>query len=121
MALADPLSLKIGASTSSLPRVSTGDFKSIYQSESGLVRFRAETTGNTKRKRQVARVDLSKITANPFESTKNEEVGMSAYLVFDRPLVGFSNTEALEVYTGLQEMLEASTNKILKQILASES
>jgi hypothetical protein len=121
MAFADPQKVKIGAKESTLPRVSSGNFTSLYQSEDGLVKLSAATTSNGKRKRQVFRLDQNKITTDPFDTTQNVELGASVYLVADRPLAGFTNTEMLEMVTALTELGAASTNTVYKKFLASES
>lgn len=120
MAFADPQSIKIGEATTSLPRVSTGDRKSQYDSEDGTVSLKISTEKN-RRNRQVYRIDSSKITDDPYDTTQNIDVSMSAYLVTDRPLAGFSNSEALDVVKGLLEALGASSNAAVKKLLASES
>ena len=102
MALADPQSIKINGVTTSLPRVSTGDFKSIYESADGLIKLSLSTVSG-KRKRQVVRVDVSKIAADPLIATNNVEYSMSTYVVFDRPMVGYTNAEAKQVYDGLMK------------------
>jgi len=120
MALADPQSIKISGTTTSLPRVSTGNFESLYESADGLIKLSLATT-NGRRKRQVVRVDVSKITADPFISTQNVEVSMSSYLVFDRPSAGFTNADAKAVYDGFIEALQASSSVIITKLLGSES
>ena len=120
MALADPQSIKISGTTTSLPRVSTGDFESEYLSADGLIKLSLSTVSN-KRKRQVVRVDFSKITADPFIPTQNVEVSMSAYVVFDRPQVGYTNAEAKAVYDGFIEALQASSSLIITKLLGAES
>ncbi len=120
MAFADPQSIKISGTTTSLPRVSVGDFKSVYESADGLIKVLASTQ-NGRRLRQTFRVDVSKITSDPFIPAQNVEVSMSTYLVFDRPLVGFSNTEAKAVYDGFIEALQASSSVLVTKLLGSES
>lgn len=120
MALTDPQSVKISGVTTSLPRVSTGDFKSVYESADGLINVSASTQ-NGKRKRQTFRIDVSKLTADPFIPTQNVEVSMSTYVVFDRPAAGFSNADALAIWDGFVEAIQASERKIIKQLLGSES
>lgn len=120
MALADPQSIKISGVTSSLPRVSVGDFEATYESADGLINLKLSTVEN-RRKRQVVRVDVSKITTDPFIPAQNVEVSMSTYLVFDRPLVGFTNTEAKAVYDGFIEALQASSSVMVTKLLGSES
>lgn len=120
MAQADPQSIKISGTTTSLPRVSTGDYKSKYQSADALIDLLFSTqTG--KRKRQVARVDLSKITADPFVPSNNIEVGTSVSLVIDRPLAGFTNTEEAALVAGFIELLTKEESKIITKLLAAES
>jgi len=64
---------------------------------------------------------VSKITENPFIPAQNVEVSMSTYLVFDRPLVGYSNEEAKKVYDGFIEALQASSSVIVTKLLGAES
>lgn len=120
MALADPQSIKIGGVTTSLPRTSTGDYESSYESADGLIKL-GLSTSKSKRKRQVVRVDVSKITADPFIPAQNVEVSMSTYLVFDRPLVGYTNEEAKKVYDGFIEALQASSSVVITKLLGGES
>jgi hypothetical protein len=120
MALSDPQSIKIGEKTSSLPRVNTGNFSSEYLSEDGTVGLKVATS-NGRRKRQTIRVDQTKITTDPYDTTQNVQIGESVYLVVDRPLAGFTNKEAEEAVKGFVELLSASTYSIVKKMLASES
>jgi hypothetical protein len=118
MAFSDPIKVKFDNSTETeCPRVSTGDFESTYQSEDGLKRVKIATS-NGRRKRHSFRLDLSKITTDPFDSTQNVEVGTSAYLVVDRPLAGFTNEELRKLSEGLKSIL---TEANLKKLIASES
>lgn len=120
MALADPQSIKVGETTTSLPRVNTGSFASEYTSADGTIHLKLSTQESTRR-RQMLRVDISKITEDPFIDSQNREVSMSVYLVVDRPLVGYDNTEALAIIAALIELGTASTSKVLKQLLGGES
>lgn len=114
MAFTDPLKIKFDASTETdCPRVSTGAYESEYMSADGLGRVKIATS-NGRRKRHTFRLDLSKITADPFDTTQNVEIGTSAYLVVDRPLAGFTNTELRKLTEGLKTILtEANINKLL--------
>jgi hypothetical protein len=120
MSLADPQSIKISGTTTSLPRVSTGDYKSKYESADGLIDLTVSTQ-NGKRKRQVARIDISKVTADPFIPAQNIEVSSSFQLVVDRPLAGFTNTEASAIVAGFIEALTKEESKIITKLLAGES
>jgi len=118
--LSDPQSIKISGTTTSLPRTSAGTNSSTYTSEDGTIVLTLSTQ-KSGRTRQVCRVDVSKITADPFIPAQNTEVSMSFYIVFDRPVAGYNNTEALGVASGLIEALTASSNSILKALLGGQS
>jgi hypothetical protein len=120
MAFADPQSIKISGVTTSLPRVSTGKFESVYESSDGLIKLSAATS-NGKRIRRVIRVDLSKVTADPFIPAQNVEVSTSIYLVFDEPLAGFTNADLKALYDGFIEALQAGSSVLITKLLGSES
>lgn len=121
MAFSDPQKVKVDGSTEvEVPRVNTGNFESEYLSSDGLVKLKL-STANGRRKRHVARIDLSKITTDPFDTSQNVEVSTSAYLVVDRPLAGFTNEELKKLVEGLVGFLSASTYSATKKLLASES
>lgn len=120
MAFSDPIKVKPGATEVTCPRVSTGDYKSVYLSEDGLVKVEISTQ-NGKRERHVARIDISKITTDPFDTSQNIEVSASAYLVVDQPLAGYTNEELKKLVEGLTTFLTASEGSAIKKLIASES
>jgi hypothetical protein len=120
MAFADPQSIKISGVTTSLPRVSTGKFESEYESSDGRIDLKAASQFG-KRNRRTIRVDTSKITTDPFIPANNVEVGMSCYLVFDLPPVGYSSAEAKAVYDGFIESIQASSSLLITKLLGSET
>lgn len=120
MALTDPQSIKISGTTTSLPRVTTGDHSSEYTSADGLITLKAATQKG-KRNRQVIRFDVSKIVASTLNPSQNEEVSTSVQLVFDRPLQGFTNADELAIWAGVAEFLAASESKVIKAVLAGEN
>lgn len=120
MSLADPQSITISAVTSSLPRISVGDDESEYSSGDGLIRMVASHNYG-KRNRRLLRVDVSKLTADPFKPAENVKVSMSHYLVFDLPPAGFTAVEALAVYTGFKTLYTASSDTVITKLLGGES
>jgi hypothetical protein len=120
MAFSDPQSITINAVPYSLPRVSSGVNESKYSSADGLVDLSASHSYG-RRNRRVLRVDHSKITADPFIPAQNREESMSCYMVFDLPTVGYSNTEAKQVYTGFKTLFTASSDALIDKILGGES
>jgi hypothetical protein len=120
MSFTDPQSIKIAGTTISLPRVSVGQGTSSYLSEDGLTKVTISSVQKT-RKRHTFRVDVSKITTDPFIPTQNTEVSMSAYIVVDRPSAGYLNSDALNVVKGLLEVLSATEYAAVKKLVAFES
>lgn len=120
MALADPQSVKINAVETSLPRVSNGNYSSEYSSADGTAKLKVSTQ-NGNRKRQLIRLDWTKVTPDPYVSSQNIDVSTSIYLVVDRELVGFTNEELKKTVEGFFEILTKSSSANLVKFLASES
>ncbi|DAD49958.1 TPA_asm: coat protein [ssRNA phage Esthiorhiza.2_10] len=120
MAFADPQSVKISGVTTSLPRVSTGKYESLYRSADGNIELLASTSEG-KRVRATIRINHKKITADPFIPTTNVSVGSSIYLVFDSPVVGYTDAELKAVYDGFIEALQATSSLLVTKLLGGES
>jgi hypothetical protein len=123
MALTDPQKFKEVAGTEvTAPRVSSGDFKSIYETSDGLNLLTISTsTSNSNRKRHLVRVDVSKLATNPYEETKKQSISMSVYLVIDRPEAGFTVSECKKLVEGLVGLLSASSYSVTEKVIGGES
>ena len=122
MALSDPQKVKVDGETEvTLPRVNTGSFSSDYRNEDSTVGLKVSTTENGKRRRHLVRIDLSKISTDPFDTSQNVTNSSSVYLVVDRPIAGYTNEELKEAVEGLVGLLSASTYSVTKKVLGSES
>jgi len=121
MAFSDPQSITISGTTTSLPRVSTGPHNGEYSSSDGLIDLLASHSFSKDRARRVLRVNHSKISADPFIPSQNREVSMSTYMVFDVPLVGYTNTEVKAVYTGFKTLYTATSDALIDKLLGGES
>jgi len=119
----DPRSVTISAVTSPLPRTGdapgTGD-GSVYRSADGLIVVTANHSV-AKRSRRVLRIDVSKLTADPFKPAENVKVSMSNSIVFDIPPAGFTPADALAVYIGLKTMFSATSDAMIVKLLGGES
>lgn len=120
MAFTDPQTVTISAVPISLPRVSTGNNVSSYTSADGLVSLKAEHAYG-RRTRRVLRIDHGKITTDPFIPAQNTKVSMSNYIVFDVPVAGYTNAEALAVYAGFKTLFTASSDALITKLLGGES
>jgi len=120
MSFADPQTVTISGTTTSLPRVSVGDDESEYQSGDGLIKLTASHNYG-KRTRRMVRIDTQKVTADPFKPTENVKVSMSNYIVFDLPPAGYTAAEALAVWVGLKTQLAATSDALIVKLLGGES
>jgi hypothetical protein len=46
---------------------------------------------------------------------------MSCYIVFDRPDVGYTNDDALDIFVGLEALVDASSKAAITKLLGGES
>jgi len=123
MALTDPQKFKEVAGTEvTAPRVSSGDFKSVYSTSDGLNKLTLSTSeSSSNRLRHLVRIDVEKLTTNIYEESKKQAVSMSVYLVVDRPRNGYSVAEAKKLVEGLVGLLSASTYALTEKVLGGES
>lgn len=118
--LADPQSVTINAVANSLPNVGRGVNTSTYQKDDGTVRL-AISHQYGKRTRRTARLDFSKIVADPLVPTQNQKVSMSTYLVIDHPVTGLTNAEIKQVVDGLTAYLTATSGTVVTKMVGGES
>jgi len=118
--LADPQSVTINSVAISLPAIGRGVNNSVYQSTDGATRLSISHQYG-KRTRRTARLDYSKIVADPLVSTQNQKVSMSTYLVIDHPITGLTSAEIKQVVDGLTAFLTATTGAKVTNIVGGES
>jgi hypothetical protein len=123
MALTDPQKFKEVAGTEvTAPRVSSGDFKSVYETSDGLNKLTlSTTTSSSNRKRHLVRIDVEKLTTNIYEESKKQSVSASVYLVIDRPVAGYTVAEMKKLVEGLVGLLSATSYSVTEKVLGGES
>jgi len=122
MALSDPQSITISAATTPLPRTYSSGDESAYTSADGLIKLSiSHSLAKQGRARRLLRIDHSKLASDPFKPSENVKVSMANYIVFDLPPAGYTNAEALAVYTGFKSLYTASTDAIISKLLGGES
>jgi len=122
MSLPDPMAVTIGGTTISLPRTNVGEHMSEYSSSDGLTAVTAshqEARGG--RKRRMIRLDVQKMSPDPFDDTRTREVSMATYVVFDLPDQGFTPAEAKAAFDGFRAMLAANSDAVVVKVLGGES
>jgi hypothetical protein len=120
MAFADPQTVTINAVAQTLARTSSGVNNGVFTKDDGNVKLSVSHT-YAKRTRRVIRLDHAKIAADPLISAQNIKYSMSAYLVLDLPVTGYTVAEAKQVIDGLTAYLTASTGAKVTQLLGGEN
>lgn len=120
MAFADPQSVTINTVATPLPRISAGTNSSLYSSADGTVLLSASSQYG-KRTRRTIRLSQSKVSADPLVPSQNTRSSMSAYIVVDVPVNGFTNTEAKYIVDALVAYLAASSGAQVTKLLGGEN
>jgi hypothetical protein len=122
MAVSDPQSVTIGASTISLPRTGQGIDNGVFTSADGNTRLTIQhQPAKGGRFRRLIRLDYTKVAADPFVTTVNAKYTESVYTVMDVPSVGFTAAEELDLYKGLAVLMAASTYALTTKFIGGES
>lgn len=116
----DPQTVTISGTTTSLPSTSVGANSHEYTSSDGLIKLSASHQYG-RRTRRLIRLDHSKVSADVFLPSTNVKQSMSVYTVFDLPPAGYTNAEALAVWTGYANQIRASTDALISKLLGGES
>lgn len=114
----EPLTVTVNAVGKSLPRLTAGDRKALYESAAdGFTLTITHVVG--KRNRHTIRLYSSKTAADPLLDGVSKRYSMSTYLVVDAPDVGFTLTEQKYIVKALTDWLGTSTNT--DRVLGGES
>jgi len=124
MAFADPQSVTINSVAQSMPRIQTLDngSKTIYQKADGSWKLTIshKVAGSPKtgqRVNSMVRIDQISIVADPLTAVNDFET-LSFWLVFDRPMAGFTQTQCEQIAAGLKTWLD---NTAIGKLFGRES
>lgn len=121
MSLVEPLSITVNAVPYTLACVEIpGATSKVYKDPTGALKFTvSHLTSKAGRTRRLIRLDLVKISPDPFTPSISREVSASVQTVVDEPQDGmFSNTELLNLFKALAAW-ETDTN--VGKVLNGES
>ena len=121
MALSDPQSITITGVANSLPNVSRVERNAVYSKDDGTVVEKVNHNVGKARTRRQVRLDMSKVTADPYIPAQNRRLGASYIISMDVPNEGFSVTEQKDALKGLFAQLQATSDAMLIKILGGES
>lgn len=119
MALTDPQTMTVGSAVT-LPRIRTGNTDAEYVSSDGVVSLLVSHQNGKGRRRSLAKAGRKKVSTDPLTDVKSE-IGAVINISIDRPSVGFTEAELIELVTGAFTWMTASTNANLKKVLGLES
>jgi hypothetical protein len=116
----DPQSLTVNAVANSLPRITTNQNGAVYSKDDGNLKLTISSAYG-KRTRRTARVDFRKTAADPLYPAQNAPYSMSAYIVADVPVTGFTIVEQKQIVDALVAWLSASSGANTTKLLGGES
>lgn len=120
MAFSDPQTITINAVANALPRTSSGASSGVFTKDDGTVKL-SVSSAYGKRNRRTARIDYSKIAPDPLISSTSIRHSMSAYIVIDAPVTGFTIAEQKQIVDGLSAWLAASSGVNATKLLGGEN
>lgn len=120
MAFPDPQSVTIATVANVLPRTSTDRAAGTFTKDDGTVKLNVSHSYG-KRTRRSARLDFQKVAPDPLISSTNIRYSMSAYVVVDVPLTGFTIAEQKQIVDALTKWLTDSSGGNTTKLLGGEN
>lgn len=123
MAIGDPLEVTYNAVTKNLAKVFTSGNVTKYRFDDTTSILGAELshTSNTKRARHLFKVTQQKTAADVYTPDVNSIFQMSAHVVLDVPLVGFSVADQVLLLKMLNDRLSAGSYAVTTKWVGGES
>jgi hypothetical protein len=113
---ADPQSISTdgGSTTVSFPRTNLGPGSGQFTGPNGdYVASVRQTSSRSSRLRREIRITQDKLSADPLNPAVNVPKSVSAYLVLDQPLVGFTHTELSNLIVDLTDWLTSVSTQFI--------
>lgn len=124
MAFADPVTLTVATVAKTLPRVFVNGSDSRYRFDDGAGNIFGIEVGHTANKQRVShllKVSQQKTAADVYTPDTNDIFQMSAHVVLNVPLVGFTATEQLNLVKALNDFVSAGTYGTTTKWIGGES
>jgi hypothetical protein len=120
MAFADPQTVTINAVDHSLPRTSSGASSGVFTQNDNSTKLEVSSAYG-KRTRRTVRLTVTKTAPDPLISSQNIVYSMTAYLVVDTPVTGFTITEQKQIVDGLTAWTTATSGAQILKLLGGEN
>lgn len=121
MAYADPQTVTINAIANTLNRVSSDKAAGTFQKDDSTVVLKVSHDVQASKVRHLARIDHTKIAADPLLAGVNVKKTTGVYLVIDAPSVGYTNAELKQVVDGFITWLSGSSGANIVKLLGNEN
>jgi hypothetical protein len=119
MAFADPQIVTVNAVAQTLARTGFGATSGTFTKDDGNYKL-SVSHAYGKRNRRTIRLDTRKIAADPLLGSVNIQYSMSAYLVVDVPVTGYTVAEQKLIVDAFAAYLTASAGAKITQFLGGE-
>ncbi|DAD52233.1 TPA_asm: coat protein [ssRNA phage Zoerhiza.1_32] len=116
----DPQSVTIAAAANSLPRTSSADYSGAFSKDDGLIKLQISHQFG-KRNRDIIRLVHTQTTADPLVTGNSFVASMTVSMTVDRPVNGYTPTQAKDVVAGLTKFLTDSSGAAVVKLLGGES
>lgn len=103
----DPQTVTVNAVAKVMPRIDSNGRKATYQLNDQTFTLTLSHVIQKDRVRSMARIDQRAIVPDPLTSVNDWET-LSAYMVIDRPLAGFSSVQVDQLITGFKTWLDTT-------------
>ncbi len=118
MSFSDPTSINVGATitpsggtATSFPTIDrSAPYRGKYQTADGLNTFTVSHNLGNQRTSSTVRLDLNSTYTDPTTGLA-KAITMAAYLVVNRPISGFTNTQMKSQIAGLLQFMASTTNQ----------
>ncbi len=118
--LADPQSVTLSGTATSLPRTSINQGGAVYSAPDSSIKL--DVVHNIgRRNRSTVRLRQDKIAADPLIASTNRRLSATAYFGIDVPPEGFSVAEQVALVKALADWLTASTMANTTKVIGGES
>jgi hypothetical protein len=113
----DPQSITVAGSAKSLPKILDNGLKSTYQAADMAFKLRIEHTESGQRVQSMVRLDERAIVPDPLTSVNSWQTA-GAWIVFNRPVSGFTVTQIQDLVTALCSYM---TPTVIAKLVGEES
>lgn len=119
----DPINIQLNGNAKSLPRVYEEKNGTAYRTFEGdlSIDIAHSYVAKRGRRRSMLKLTTNQIVADAYVANTKRPVSMSAYVVIDSPLLGFSAQDKENLVVALADYLKATSNEAAKKLIGGES